>query len=350
MESRKYSVAEIVFEVILEEPWRFLGITPAVQKRIDSASRGEKIGIEPCRAGDAVPARTFIKSKDELPEGMTRFDLNFTQYEPFRTEESNPAFTLKVCAQEPSWIEESKLDGSTRLVMSVEEQMPRYFIYRNGNRTLFEFEAAVGNVVCSLLIDEDATTGELFPKGSRNAGAIQYQLCTALMVMFTYKAATRGTLLMHSSVIRHDGMANMFLGTSGTGKSTHSRLWLENIEGCDLVNDDNPAIKISEDGKNATVYGTPWSGKTPCYRNISVPLRSIVRLSQAPQNSIKDISGLEAFITIISSASAIRWDRKVMDGITKTAEKVANCTRCCQMGCLPDADAAFTCLNHIEKR
>lgn len=348
MESRYFKVAGIPFEIAMESPWRIMEYTPVVKERISRAARGEEIDIEPCRAGDEVPSRTFIRSKEELPEGRTRYDLNLSQYEPFRCDPCTAGFTLTIRSEEPSWIAQGKEDGSSRLIISVDDTLPHYFIYRNGERTIFEFEAEVGNVVGTLVIGEEARTGDFYPKAGRSASGILYQVSTAAMIMFTYQGALRSTLLMHSSVVRHNGKANMFLGTSGTGKSTHSRLWLENIEGCDLINDDNPAISVSEDGKVAYVHGTPWSGKTPCYRNISVPVRAIVRLQQAPHNRISPIDGLNAYICIISSASSIRWEKKVMDGLTRTAEKIVGCVKCRTLECLPDADAAITCMKDIE--
>ncbi|MBO6066250.1 MAG: transposase, partial [Lachnospiraceae bacterium] len=84
-------------------------------------------------------------------------------------------------------------------------------------------------------------------------------------------------LLMHASVTMHAGKGYLFLGKSGTGKSTHSQLWINNIEGCELLNDDNPVLRVEDDG-SVRVYGSPWSGKTPCYRNLDVPVGAIVDL------------------------------------------------------------------------
>lgn len=349
MESRYYKVADITFEIAMEEPWRPMAFSSAVAERIRKAAAGEVIDIEPCRAGDEVPARTFVRSRGELAEGCTRYDINLSQYEPFRCEAcEDPAFTLTIRCEEPSWMEQDRESGKSKLVISVDDTLPRYFIYRNEGRTIFEFEAEEGNVVGKLCLDEESKTGDFYPKAGRSAAGVLYQINTAAMVMFTHHGALRRTLLMHSSVVRHNGMANMFLGASGTGKSTHSRLWLGNIEGCDLINDDNPAITVAQDGKTAYVHGTPWSGKTPCYRNLSVPVRAIVRLQQAPHNRISPLKGLEAYVCIISSASSIRWERKVMDGITKTAEAIVGCVRCCSLECLPDADAARICMEHTN--
>ena len=92
------------------------------------------------------------------------------------------------------------------------------------------------------------------------------------------------SIAIHSSVIVHSGRAVLFLGESGTGKSTHTRLWREHIPGAQLLNDDSPIVRVVEGVP--TVFGSPWSGKTPCYRNESYPIAAFVRLVQAPHNRI----------------------------------------------------------------
>lgn len=77
----------------------------------------------------------------------------------------------------------------------------------------------------------------------------------ALMVLFALATAPHKTVLFHAAVVSHQDKAYMFLGKSGTGKSTHARLWLTYIEGTALVNDDNPVVRINDNV--ATVYGSP---------------------------------------------------------------------------------------------
>ena len=84
----------------------------------------------------------------------------------------------------------------------------------------------------------------------------------------------------------------LFLGESGTGKSTHTRLWRENIAGAVLLNDDSPFIGFV-DGRG-TAFGAPWSGKTPCYKQEHYPIAAIVRLSQAPHNAIRPLRSVHA--------------------------------------------------------
>lgn len=125
--------------------------------------------------------------------------------------------------------------------------------------------------------DTPAYPADLTMQGIAPPGHILDHL---LIFALSVAAVGKGILLIHASTIRYRGKAVMFLGESGTGKSTHSRMWLENIEGSTLLNDDAPAVRISAD--STTAYGTPWSGKTPCYRAEHYPLAALVRIRRAP--------------------------------------------------------------------
>lgn len=102
------------------------------------------------------------------------------------------------------------------------------------------------------------------------------------------------TFLFHGSAIAVDGAAYIFTAKSGTGKSTHTRLWREMLgERAVMVNDDKPLIRVHPDGA-ATVYGTPWDGKHHLSSNIAVPVRAICILERAQENRIREISKAEA--------------------------------------------------------
>lgn len=85
--TRKFSVAGIPFEVRLESPWKFMPYSAPVQQRIRKAAQGAVMDILPTRAGDDVPSRTYVTCREDLPENFDRSMLDFSQYEPFATEE-----------------------------------------------------------------------------------------------------------------------------------------------------------------------------------------------------------------------------------------------------------------------
>ena len=169
----------------------------------------------------------------------------------------------------------------------------------------------------------------------------------ALMVMYALATANLQTALFHSSVVSCAGYGYMFLGKSGTGKSTHSSLWLKNISGTDLINDDNPVVRRMPDG--FYVFGSPWSGKTPCYRNVRYPLGGVVQLSQAPYNKIQRLKPLAAYAALVPSISGKRWDKEVAEGLHETEDMMAGEVAVWHLECLPDADAAKVCSETIRK-
>lgn len=109
------------------------------------------------------------------------------------------------------------------------------------------------------------------------------------------------TFLFHGSAISVDGAGYLFTAKSGTGKSTHTRLWRELLGNrAVMVNDDKPLIRVTEDG--AIVYGTPWDGKHHLSNNIAVPLKVICILERAEENHIVPITKSEALPVLIQQA------------------------------------------------
>ena len=189
---------------------------------------------------------------------------------------------------------------------------------------------------------------------SRNLSDAVFGINNAAMLLFAFTTATLGTLEFHSSVVSNDGRAYMFLGHSGAGKSTHSRMWLQYTTGSELMNDDNPIVRIMPDG-NITVYGSPWSGKTPCYRNISMPLGALVKINQWPGNRIRKMETLEAYATLLSSVSGFKSDNlddssdeRNADGLNDSLDKLLSKVSCYHLDCLPDEGAAVLCSETIK--
>ena len=104
--------------------------------------------------------------------------------------------------------------------------------------------------------------------------------------------------LIHGSAVAVDGEGYLFTAKSGTGKSTHVKLWREIFgDRAVMVNDDKPIIGISEEG--AMIYGTPYDGKERLSNNISAPLKAICILERSEKNEIREISAIEAYPIIV---------------------------------------------------
>jgi hypothetical protein len=94
--------------------------------------------------------------------------------------------------------------------------------------------------------------------------------------------------LLHSCVLEYKGNAYAFLGRSGTGKSTHTGLWLQYVHGSEILNGDKPILGVDND--QITVYGTPWMGKEGRGKKGAAPLKALVFLEQAKVNEIEKLS------------------------------------------------------------
>lgn len=189
-----------------------------------------------------------------------------------------------------------------------------------------------------------------YQKGTITVTGIQLKLALDMAITIIYRYATLKVMtgVIHASAVSFQGKAYLFLGNSGTGKSTHSRLWLKHFEGVELINDDKPIIRISEDGE-IRAYGSPWSGKTPCYRNVSYPIGGFVKLSQAPYNKIRRLSKVEAYFILLQSIFGKRWNKDIGDGLHLFKEKLVSQVPVWSLECLPDEEAARLCMNTITK-
>lgn len=198
---------------------------------------------------------------------------------------------------------------------------------------------------CLLESDKDFRNCRCALNGNYNMRC--FGLNNALMLIFAFAGSLRQTLLIHASLVRQNGYGYAFIAKSGTGKSTHVSLWLRYIPGCDLMNDDNPIVRFI-DG-TPYIYGGPWSGKTPCYRNVKAKLGAITRIDRAPKNSIEKLSPIEAFASFLPSCSSMKWDKDIFNHICDTITKVVETTGIYTLHCRPDKEAAILCNKTISK-
>ena len=219
-------------------------------------------------------------------------------------------------------------------------------------------------ICCEMECSEDFTDGVL--RITADCQDVRFCIDNALMLLFAFRTAPLMTLEMHAAVVVRPSLEDargtsyrtlsglqdatlqakgyLFLGHSGTGKSTHARMWLQAFPDTWLLNDDNPILRVMEDGE-VRVYGSPWSGKTPCYNNAYARVGGIIKLSQAPHNQIRKLSLPEAYAYILSSASGLKIERQMTDNMYNTIRDIITQVGCYHMECLPNTEAAEVCFS-----
>lgn len=145
-------------------------------------------------------------------------------------------------------------------------------------------------------------------------------------------------IIFHSSAIMVDGKAYLFTAPSGTGKSTHTRLWRELLgDRAVMVNDDKPIIRYI-DGK-FYVYGTPWNGKHHLDTNCRAEIKAICKIEQAKENSISKASTAEMLLTIFNQTIRPE-DPAQMDRLLNLTDKLLTQVELYKLGCNISKEAA----------
>lgn len=155
------------------------------------------------------------------------------------------------------------------------------------------------------------------------------------------------TVLFHGSVVAVDGIGYLFTAKSGTGKSTHTRLWREYFgERAVMVNDDKPLLQVTENG--VIVYGTPWDGKHHLSNNISVPLKAICILTRASENHIEPISKSTAFPMLLQQSNRPQ-DSLKMQKTLEILDKISDNIALYKLGCMVEITSAENRIQRNER-
>lgn len=169
---------------------------------------------------------------------------------------------------------------------------------------------------------------------------------TAVYRKIAEKAPEFDTFVFHGSVIAADGYGFLFTAKSGTGKSTHTRLWREYLgDKAVMVNDDKPMLKITDDGVIA--YGTPYNGKHRLGNNIAVPLKAICVLTRSENNSIVRIEKSEAYPMLLQQVYRPQSPLQMAKTL-KLVDKLAEGVDLYRLACNMDIEAAKVAYNAMK--
>lgn len=163
---------------------------------------------------------------------------------------------------------------------------------------------------------------------------------------FANRLSYLGGAVLHGSAISYQGEGIIFSAPSGTGKSTHTSLWKQCFgEDVVFVNDDKPALRF-KDGKTQ-MYGTPWSGKTDLNTNICVPLKAIVFVERATENSIEALPFTDALFHIRNELVQPYHDEKIGEKLVDVMIQLAQTVPVYLLKCNMDPQAAWVAKSGI---
>lgn len=163
---------------------------------------------------------------------------------------------------------------------------------------------------------------------------------------FFYEQLTKfNGLMLHSSCIEYKGKAYLFSAPSGTGKSTHTHLWLKYLDGCRIINDDKPAIRIIDGVPQA--FGTPWSGKTDENINEGAAIGGICFLDRG-ENKIERIPAVSALKPFLDQTVRPR-DKALMNKMLETLNIILTNVPVYKMTCDMSRQAVITAVEGMVK-
>ena len=169
----------------------------------------------------------------------------------------------------------------------------------------------------------------------------------ALQRVFAENLFRFDTLLFHGSLVAVDGKGYLFTAKSGTGKSTHTRLWREVLgERASMVNDDKPFLHI-RDGV-VTAYGTPWNGKHRLGANISMPLKAVCILERGVENCIQAITAQEA-LPMVFQQSHRPGDPRRLGKYLELVDGLARSVAFYRLHCNMDPQAAMVAYEGMNR-
>ena len=170
---------------------------------------------------------------------------------------------------------------------------------------------------------------------------------SAIQRAFAEHLFGKNTLLVHGSTVAVDGRAYLFMAKSGTGKSTHTRLWRQVFgERAVMINDDKPFLQLTDTG--AVAFGSPWSGKHGLDSNISAPLAGICILERGQENAIAPITPANA-LEMLKKQTYLPLDEKKYPQFQALTETLARSTPLWHMYCNKDPQAAQVAFHAMRK-
>lgn len=218
------------------------------------------------------------------------------------------------------------------------DMSPQYDELRD-RASLFICDSTTAGYVISLPTEEVAAQAA---RNCLNLPLAEYQLSGAKFCKILLGV---GGFVLHASAVLHRGGVYLFSAPSGVGKSTHARLWTENIEGARIINDDKPGIRITAAGVYA--YGTPWCGSGHIHTADKAKVKALYFIRQSTRNHVKRISAKDIPYLLFESTMRPETDAE-MDSLFASLDAFVKAIPIFSLDCNMEKEAVFTALTALE--
>ena len=248
----------------------------------------------------------------------------------------------------------SESEADFRIVLR-EAKLPEYprkkELYSGGKRETFEAGGRLvsyyrePNRLRQFCYEEDDGKGRLtvIPEFSHYASDIRniWNKIDLSRILLSH-----GGLILHASYIIWNGGAILFTAPSGTGKSTQAELWAE-YQHAEIINGDRAVLR-EKDGE-MRAYGLPFAGSSGICVHKSAPVRAVVILAQAAENSVYELTPAEAIKHLYSQCALNRWNREEVEAVLGVLAKMVRTTKVVKLDCLPNRSAVETLTDYLER-
>ena len=263
-----------------------------------------------------------------------------TMFEPYITDESCEDYVEIICQKTDSPLNEPM---GTRLT---EHDETNWYLTEDGIYVLTFYDNENSCTCANMTFDASNKKIEatLLDVEKLYGVDTEFFLYNVLERAFRIALIFSGGFGIHASSIVYDGFGIAFSAESGTGKSTHTGLWMKNYPGTYILNDDAPALRCI-DGV-WYIYGTPWAGTTGINANVKVPLKALVFLERSSENHIEDIPTIFALRRIFEAIIHPMSD-EITDIIFNLLSSFLTKCKVCVLGCNMTDEAPKTVKDYL---
>ena len=225
-----------------------------------------------------------------------------------------------------------------------------WYVNSEGNDCIFWHDSEIGCVTAHVCFSDDYSHVDVLLYNLDEIYNVS-QKCFMFNVTgnaMHYIMQMHNGFVFHSSALVCESNGVAFSAKSGTGKSTHTELWINQIPNTLMLNDDTPVIKVMDDG-SVIICGTPWAGTTGINTNMAVPLKALVFLARGADNEIERVlpaTKFQEFFDGVMSPLGTSMKMNLIDTMDKVFKQVPVYSLACNM----EPDAAFVAYSGIFKQ